>query len=116
MKIAIPTDGEKGLEDDVTHHFGRALNFVIYDTENKKAKILPNTSEHMGGEGLPPELLRDEEVKVMICSDLGARALEMFLKFGIEVYCGASGLIRDVIEEFKDGKLKKADSNSVCRH
>ena len=66
MKIAIPTNGDKGLEDEVAHHFGRALNFVIYDIENKDFKIFPNTSEHMGGEGLPPELLNEEGVNIML--------------------------------------------------
>lgn len=116
MKIAIPTDGEKGIEDEVTHHFGRALNFIIYDTENESVKVLPNTSEHMGGEGLPPELLKNEGVEILLCSDLGVKALEMFSGFGIEVYCGARGLIKNVIEDYKSGKLKKADSDSVCRH
>lgn len=116
MKIAIPTDGENSLEDEIAFHFGRVKNYFIYNTEDKKYKFLPNTSEHMGGRGLPPELINKEGVDVLLCGDLGSRALELFKDFNIEVYCGAQGKIKDVLQDYKERKLEKANSDNICQH
>ena len=56
MKIAIPTNNKKGLEDTVAEHFGRAKNFLIYDTETKSFEIYPNP-EVIGGKEFPPDFL-----------------------------------------------------------
>ena len=33
MRIVIPTNNKKGLNAQIAEHFGRASNFLIYDTE-----------------------------------------------------------------------------------
>ena len=116
MKVAIPTDNQGDLGDKVSFHFGRVKNYIIYDTENKKFEVLANTSEHMGGKGLPPELLHQAGVDVMLCSSLGHRALEIFNNFGIEVYCGVQGTVEQAIKNYQDGKLDKANKNNICQH
>lgn len=116
MKIAIPTDGESGFEDEIAFHFGRVRNYFIYNTEDKEYKFLTNTSEHMGGKGLPPELLKKEGVGILLCGDLGSRALELFKEFNIEVYCGGKGRMKEVIEDYQKGKLEKANMNNICQH
>ena len=116
MKIAVPTDGKGSLEDEISFHFGRVKNYVVYNTEDKSFKVLNNTSEHMGGQGLPPELLNEAGVEVMLCTSLGHRALNMFNNFDIKVYCGAQGTVSQAIQNYQDGKLVEADSNNVCQH
>jgi predicted Fe-Mo cluster-binding NifX family protein len=38
VRIAFPTEGEKGLDDTVSKVFGRANTFTIVDLEGKKNK------------------------------------------------------------------------------
>jgi len=114
MKICIPTIGENGLENPVGEHFGRVPTYTIVDLNTNEVKVIPNTSEHMGGYGYPPEIMAREGVDVMICRGLGRRAITMFEELGIEVYIGASGTVRDTIEAFKKGLLQKASRDDAC--
>ena len=114
MKIAFPTLGNKGLDEQIGEHFGRVPTYTIIDLETKELRVVPNTSHHMGGQGYPPELLAREGVKVMICRGLGRRAISMFQDFGIEVYIGATGTVRDALDAFMRGELKNASISDAC--
>ncbi|MGQ9718519.1 MAG: NifB/NifX family molybdenum-iron cluster-binding protein [Nitrososphaerales archaeon] len=105
----------RGLDDNVSEHFGRAPTFTIIDLGTNEVKVLPNTSEHMGGSGYPPQILADAGVDVMLCSGLGPRAIQMFEQFGIEVYVGAYGTVREAIQAWQAGRLQVATDENACR-
>ena len=115
MKITFPTNGSD-LNAEMFFHFGRCDNYLIYDTDTKNFNVIKNTSEHMGGSGLPPEIIQKAGTDVMIVSDLGQRALQLFSEFGIEVYCKAEGKIKNVLKDFNEGKLTKANPDIICQH
>ena len=115
MKICIPAESSGGLEDTVGYHFGRVDNYTIYDTENEKVEIIPNTSSHKGGTKLPADLLQGHGIDIMICGGLGRRAIHLFEQFGIEVYSGAKGTIADAIKLFEDGSLTMTTDADACR-
>lgn len=114
MKICIPTNGNNGLEEVVGEHFGRVETYTIVDLETNDVKVIPNTSHHMGGAGYPPELMVQEKVTILVCRGLGRRAISMFEEFGIDVYIGATGTVKDAIDAFKQNKLQKAGINDAC--
>ena len=114
MKICIPTIGENGLDNAVGEHFGRVPTYTIVDLDTNNVKVIPNTSDHMGGQGYPPEIMAREGVDVMVCRGLGRRAISMFEELGIEVYIGASGTVRDAIDAFKQNRLQKAGMDTAC--
>jgi predicted Fe-Mo cluster-binding NifX family protein len=114
MKICIPTMGNKGLEEEIGEHFGRVPTYTIIDLDTKEIKVIPNTSTHMGGSSYPPEIMAREKVDILICRGLGRRALGMFNEFGIDVYIGATGRVKDAIAAFKEGRLKKATFDEAC--
>ncbi len=117
MKVCVPTMGNRGLNEQVGEHFGRVPTYTIVNTDTGEVEILPNTSMHMGGEGYAPELLSTADVDVMLCSGLGRRAIGMFEEFGIMVYVGAYGTVKDAIQMWKEGKLQPAtDANACGRH
>lgn len=115
MKVCLPTMGQGGMNDMVSPHFGRAPTFTIVDIETKEVEVLPNTSEHMGGIKLAPEIVSEEGVQIMICSGLGSKAIQMFEQFGIEVFVGAAGTAKDMISAWKAGLLQKATEETACR-
>ncbi len=115
MKVAIPTLGNKGLEEQVGEHFGRVPTYTLVDTETNEVKVIQNTSHHLGGQGYAPELLASAGVNVMLCGGLGRRAIQMFEQFGIAVYVGASETVKDAIEMWKDNKLQMATDENACR-
>ena len=114
MKICIPTMGENGLDNQVGEHFGRVPTYTIVDLDTNEVKVIENTSEHMGGQGYPPEIMAKEGVNAMVCRGLGRRAIMMFEELGIDVYIGASGTVKDVIDAFKQDRLQKANMDNAC--
>ena len=114
MKIAVPTNGNKGLEDHVGEHFGRAPTFTIVDDESGDVTILANTSDHMGGSGHPPELLAGANVDVLFCRGLGRRAIQLFNENEIKVFCDASGTVADAMKQWKNGDLVRASEDTAC--
>lgn len=117
MKICIPTMGNTGLDDIVGEHFGRVPTYTIINLDNDEVKVIPNTSHHTGGVGYPPEIMAKEGVNAMVCRGLGRRAISMFEEFGIDVYIGATGTVKNAVEDFKQGKLQKASKSDSCgRH
>jgi len=109
--------GDRGLDDVVGEHFGRVPTYTIVDLETNEVKVIPNTSEHMGGAGYPPEIMAREGVTTLICRGLGQRAISMFDETGIDVYIGASGTVKDAITDYRQGRLQKAGVGDACgRH
>jgi len=115
VKVAVPTMGNAGMDEHVSEHFGRAPTFTVVDLNTNEVKTLPNTSEHMGGSGFPPEIMAREGVHVMLCSGLGPRAVNMFEQHSIEVYVGASGTVKDAIQAWQAGKLQVATDENACK-
>ena len=114
MKIIIPTDTKKGLDDKIAEHFGRCNTYTLLNEEGKVLEIIANTSEHMGGTGLPPELMKKHDADVLLCRGLGPRALNLCREFGIEVYVTQTETVRDIFEKWKNNKLQKASLEDVC--
>ena len=115
MKIIIPTDGKKGIKDTVAGHFGRCQTYTVLDENGKVLKIVDNTSEHMGGVGLPPELMKREGADVLLCRDLGPRALDLCRMLKIAVYVHQSETVGEIFKMWKNKKIKIAGQTDVCK-
>jgi len=106
---------DRGLDDMLSAHFGRAQTFTIVDIETSEVEIVPNTSEHMGGSGLPPELIASKGAHIMLVGGLGPNAVQMFEQYGIDVFVGATGTVKGVIKDWQDGSLEEATDENICR-
>lgn len=96
-------------------HFGKVPAYAIVDTESGDLRFVDNTSEHLGGVGMPPELLAKEGVQVVLCSGLGPKAVDMLASLGMKVHVGAQGTVKDTLEAWKAGKLPRADHDNACQ-
>ena len=114
VKIAVPTNGFNGLKERVADHFGRCETYTFMDENGRVLNVVRNESEHAGGVGLPPEFLKKHGVSVLLCKDLGPRALELCKKLGIKVLVSSAPTVEKIFEEMKLGKAKKAGSEDVC--
>ena len=112
--IVIPTNGKKGLNDTVAEHFGRCQTYTFLDEKGNFVKTIDNTSEHMGGTGLPPELMKKHGAKILLCKGLGPRALQLCAELGVEVYVCQAEKVKDLFELWKNNKTKKAGLEDVC--
>jgi predicted Fe-Mo cluster-binding NifX family protein len=114
MKIVIPTDGRKGLDEKVAGHFGRCSTYTFLDENGKVVEIIGNTSVHTGGEGQPPELMKRHGASVLLCRGLGPRALDMCGQLGIQVYVCEAETVKEIFALWKAGRIGKAGPGDVC--
>lgn len=111
MKIAVPTNDGKM----VAEHFGRCDSYSCYDEKGEKNGTFTNTSTHMGGKGLPPEVLKENGVSILLCKDLGPNAVKLCAEAGIITYKDVdASTIEKIIKDYLSGILLKADLNSAC--
>ena len=115
MKIAIPSMGSKGLEETVAEHFGRCPTYTILDEQGNLLEILKNSSSHMEGQGLPPEILKKNEINVLLCHGIGPKAIQLCQELKIEVYVDYSSTVKELFHKWKNKKISKANSDDSCK-
>lgn len=114
MKIAIPTDGRKGVEDTVAEHFGRCSTYTFLNEKGKILEIIENTTRHAGGLNLPPRLIKNHGADILLCRDLGPRALNLCRELGVKVYVFRAERVRDIFNLWERNQSKEASNRDVC--
>ena len=108
MRIAIPSNDDKGLEGYIGEHFGRSSYYVFIDVKNDKIVNVEVEKtylmEHTPGQ--VPQYLKEKGANVIIAMGMGPRAREWFKQLGIKVITGAQGKIRDVVDAYLKGELR----------
>lgn len=112
MKVAIPTDNENGLKSELAEHFGRARNFLIYDTGSGSFENYPNP-EVAGGRELPPDFLARLEIDSVISFGLGPAAYEKFKNHEIKMYKAVNKSLLENIEILKKGELPQLTEEDI---
>ena len=115
MKIVIPTNSKKGLDDSVAEHFGRCKTYTFLNEKGEIIEIINNTSEHMGETGLPPELMKKHGANILLCKGLGFRAIKLCKQYRIDVYVHQAKTVKEIFKLWKNKKLKKACSEDACK-
>jgi predicted Fe-Mo cluster-binding NifX family protein len=117
-KILIPTENQNGLNAPVAQHFGRAPYFttINIDNKNQSAQITttPNTGEHMGGTGHPHETLLALKPDIIAAYGMGPGGLNSFKNAGATVLKAEGTTVKEVIDNFKEGKLQELTDG--CQH
>ncbi len=115
MRLSIPVMDRSGLSSAVGAHFGKVPCYAVVDTEEGSLRFVDNTSEHLGGVGMPPEILAKEGVHVVLCGGLGPKAVDMCVSLGMQVFVGAKGTVQDALDAYGSGNLSRADHDNACK-
>jgi predicted Fe-Mo cluster-binding NifX family protein len=113
--IGIPTLDDGGLLSEISMHFGRSPYFTIIKFENGEIKdisAIEILGKHGGGHKTPAEIALKSGVDILICGNLGPKAVTMLQDGGIEVFSGATGKVKEAFKAWKSGMLQLADENS----
>ncbi len=117
-KLAVPSDGEGGLDGQRAGHFGHCDVFTLIDIEDGKIKevnLLANKEHLQGGCMVPVQLLANAGVNRLVVGGIGMRPLMGFKEVGIDVYYdGERRDIRPVVEDMAADKLPQITENQVC--
>jgi len=105
LKIVIPTDDQNGLNEKVAQHFGRCNTYTFLNEKGEVVETIKNTSEHMGGQGLPPELMKQHGADILLCRDLGPKAISLCAELGIDVYACQAETVKEIFDMWRNNKL-----------
>jgi len=117
MKIAISATAPN-LNADIDPRFGRCQRFIIADPDTLKFKALENSNASAGGGAgiATAQTLAKEKIDAVITGNCGPNAYEVLEAAGIKVITGASGKVKDAIEDYKAGKLQASTQPNVAGH
>ncbi len=112
-KIIIPTDNQEGINAPLAEHFGRAPYFTIVDLDSEgeitNVNAIANVSEHVGGTGSPHDQLTKLLPTALAVHGMGPRGITAFQSAGIQVLKANGNTVKEVVEAYKQGKLKELD-------
>jgi predicted Fe-Mo cluster-binding NifX family protein len=118
VRIAVPSEGQGGLDGLRAGHFGHCDVFTLVDVEDGKIKdvsILANKEHVQGGCMVPVQLLAENKVQRLVVGGIGMRPLMGFKQVGIDVYYdGERRDIRPVVEDMIVEKLPVIAEDQVC--
>ena len=118
MKILITAQGDS-LESEVDPRFGRAKNFILFDTETGDHSTIPNTQNIQAPQGAGIQAGRtvtESGARAVLTGNCGPKAFRVLSEAGIKVYVGVKGTVQDAIEAFRAGKLTEAAGPDVAPH
>ena len=117
-RIAIPSNGNGGIDGIRAGHFGHCDVFTFIDVEDgciSNVSTIPNNGHVQGGCMVPVNLLAEHKVNVLIVGGIGMRPLMGFRQVGISVYHDTEReAIKPVVEDMIAGMLSEIQENQVC--
>ena len=51
----------------------------------------------MDGRGLPPELMKEHNIDILLCNAIGSKAVNLCTKLGIKVYVHDSNAVKELL-------------------
>ena len=117
MKIVV-TATIPSLDGSVDPRFGRCPYFLIVETDDLAFEVVENPNVALGGgAGIQSaQLMNEKGAGFVLTGNCGPNAYRTLAAAGIEVIVGCSGLVRDVVEQFKAGRLNAAAEPNVADH
>jgi len=117
VKIAVTSTGPT-LDDQVDARFGRCACFLIVDPDSMAYETIENPNIAVGGgAGIQSaQLMADKGVRIVLTGNCGPNAFQVFGASGIQVIVGVSGVVRDVITQYKQGAFTASPEANVMSH
>jgi predicted Fe-Mo cluster-binding NifX family protein len=106
--IAIASLDDRGLQGEVSGHFGRCAFYTMVSIESDEiveVGIVPNPHAQAHKPGVMPNFINQLGASAIIAGGMGPRAIRLFEELGVEVATGAVGSVGAVLGAYLDGRL-----------
>ncbi len=112
VRIAIPTNGDKGLDEVVSPIFGRAPYFTYVDVDGDVKNVFSkqnagSLARNAAGIASAQGLLHNG-ANVVIAQSIGPNSFDILKEAGVKILSG-SGSVKDLIEKYKSGSLSEVN-------
>ena len=118
MKIVVTSQGED-INSQVDPRFGRAKLFIVVDPQTDEFSVHDNTQNLNLAQGAGIQAGRtvvELGAVAVITGNVGPKAFATLQAANVAVYPGASGTVKEAVEQFKAGRLRRADEANVAGH
>ena len=116
--LAVPSNGQGGLDAERSGHFGRCDCFTVVEIEGgavAAVRIVENPPHVEGGCLRPVQLLASEGVNALVVAGIGGRPLAGFNDAGITVYFDNQlPQVGEVVNALVAGAVEIIDPSYVC--
>jgi predicted Fe-Mo cluster-binding NifX family protein len=115
LKVAFPTQEDRGLESRVHGHFGSASHFIVVEAESGDCETVVNRNqEHLHGQCQPLSALGGQALDAVVVGGIGGGALVKLNAAGIKVYRAVEGSIRENLALVRSGRLPELTLDQTC--
>ncbi len=118
MRIAIPSNGEGGLDGERSAHFGSCDCFTLIDVKDGEiveVTVVANPPHEHGGCLRPVGMLAGHGVNAIVAAGMGGRPLAGFNEAGIDVYFeNQTTSTAEVMRLLLMGNLPIMDGRNAC--
>jgi len=115
MTIAIPLKDNNDMGSHINEHFSRSPYFMIYEESPKSHRVIENRAAFTPGHEGTIDLLKENDVKSIICSGIGPGALEYAEELGMSVCFGRAKDAAELLEMYFQKKLENVVDGTPCR-
>jgi len=117
MKIAVSSRG-KDLDSLIDPRFGRCAYFLLVETDDMSFEVFDNQSiASGGGAGIQSaQFISSKGAKAVITGNCGPNAVQTLAAAGIEVFLENTGIVREVLEKYKDDDLTSTSMANVAEY
>lgn len=109
LQIAVAADDDKGLEGQVSQHFGRCPYYALTSIDSGRivdcqVRENPFFDNHQPGQ--IPAFIETLGANVILAGGMGPRAIQLFESFNIDVATGFDGKVNDAVQAYIGGEVQ----------
>ena len=117
MKLALSAKGDN-LDAPLDPRFGRCAYYLVINPDDMSFEAFKNDSAFLGGgAGIQAaQFLSSKGVDAVITGNCGPNAVQTLAAAGVDLFAGQAGIVREVVERFKNGSLRSTNEAIVDSH
>jgi len=118
MKVAVTAE-RPDWDAPVDPRFGRAMSFLIVDTEARTLEAIDNSSGRDAAQGAGIQAattISRSGAKALLTGHCGPKAFSALSAAGITIYTGVTGTVAEAIDRLNRGDLATASTSDVDGH
>ena len=101
MKIAITCNED----EKITSNLNEAELYRVYDVERGKVMSSELVRTISAGHRVIAPFLADKDVEALICGEADKQAKRIYARYGLVLYSGHTGDIKEIISSFLEGSF-----------
>jgi predicted Fe-Mo cluster-binding NifX family protein len=118
MKIVITAEGPN-MESPIDPRFGRAKYFLLIDSETGSSTAHDNAQNLNAAQGAGIQAAQNVVglgAEAVLTGNVGPKAFATLQAGQVAIYTGATGTVRDALDQWRSNKLQAAGKANVQGH